>query len=59
MHTVEPSANHFCNSNVDANFQAHSLLLFPSKTIHTDGIRAGVMVSTTYISNNFNYLTSP
>ncbi|KAI0046589.1 fatty acid synthase [Auriscalpium vulgare] len=33
------------NDNVDANFQKHSYLMFPSKTIHTDGIRAGVMSS--------------
>jgi fatty acid synthase subunit alpha, fungi type len=31
--------------NVDALFQQHSLLMFPSKTIQTDGIAAGVMVS--------------
>lgn len=30
--------------NVDALFQEHSLLMFPSKTIQTDGITAGVMV---------------
>jgi len=30
--------------NVDALFQQHSLLMFPSKTIQTDGITAGVMV---------------
>jgi fatty acid synthase subunit alpha, fungi type len=30
--------------NVDALFQQHSLLIFPSKTIQTDGITAGVMV---------------
>jgi len=30
--------------NVDAVFQQHSLLMFPSKTIQTDGITAGVMV---------------
>ncbi|TFY76669.1 hypothetical protein EWM64_g7343 [Hericium alpestre] len=33
------------NDNVDAAFQHYSYLLFPSKTIHTDGIRAGVMSS--------------
>ncbi|KAI0067274.1 fatty acid synthase [Artomyces pyxidatus] len=33
------------NDNVDANFQKYSYLMFPSKTIHTDGIRAGVMSS--------------
>lgn len=32
-------------SNVDAAFQKYTHLVFPSKTIHTDGIRAGVMVS--------------
>jgi fatty acid synthase subunit alpha len=31
--------------NVDAMFQKHTLLLFLSKTIHTDGIKAGVMSS--------------
>ncbi|OJT02257.1 Fatty acid synthase subunit alpha [Trametes pubescens] len=31
--------------NIDANFKAHTFLIFPSKTIHTDGIRAGVMSS--------------
>jgi len=30
--------------NVDALFQQHSLLMFPSKSIQTDGISAGVMV---------------
>ena len=30
--------------NVDALFQQHSLLMFPSKTLQTDGITAGVMV---------------
>ncbi|KAF9267936.1 fatty acid synthase [Marasmius fiardii PR-910] len=31
--------------NVDSHFQHRSFLMFPSKTIHTDGIRAGVMTS--------------
>ncbi|VDC07520.1 unnamed protein product [Peniophora sp. CBMAI 1063] len=31
--------------NIDARFQHHTNLMFPSKTIHTDGIRAGVMSS--------------
>ncbi|KAI0649410.1 fatty acid synthase [Trametes meyenii] len=31
--------------NIDANFKKYTYLLFPSKTIHTDGIRAGVMSS--------------
>ncbi|EJD06870.1 fatty acid synthase [Fomitiporia mediterranea MF3/22] len=31
--------------NVDADFRKHEYLMFPSKTIHTDGIRAGVMSS--------------
>jgi len=31
--------------NVDALFQQHPLLMFPSKTIQTDGITAGVMSS--------------
>ncbi|KAI0749711.1 fatty acid synthase [Daedaleopsis nitida] len=31
--------------NIDANFKQHTYLIFPSKTIHTDGIRAGVMSS--------------
>jgi fatty acid synthase subunit alpha len=30
--------------NIDAKFQPYTHLMFPSKTIHTDGIRAGVMV---------------
>src|SRR5450755_3745829 len=30
--------------NGDALFQQHSLLMFPSKSIQTDGISAGVMV---------------
>ncbi|CAL1716945.1 unnamed protein product [Somion occarium] len=31
--------------NVDAAFKQYSHLMFPSKTIHTDGIRAGIMSS--------------
>ncbi|KAL0065236.1 fatty acid synthase alpha subunit Lsd1 [Marasmius tenuissimus] len=31
--------------NVDSHFQHRTFLMFPSKTIHTDGIRAGVMTS--------------
>ncbi|KAI0685962.1 fatty acid synthase [Cytidiella melzeri] len=31
--------------NVDANFKKHTYLMFPSKAIHTDGIRAGLMSS--------------
>ncbi|KAH9945014.1 fatty acid synthase [Epithele typhae] len=31
--------------NIDALFKKHTYLIFPSKTIHTDGIRAGVMSS--------------
>ncbi|KAI0635636.1 fatty acid synthase [Trametes polyzona] len=31
--------------NIDANFKQHTFLIFPSKTIHTDGIRAGIMSS--------------
>ncbi|KAE9399788.1 fatty acid synthase [Gymnopus androsaceus JB14] len=31
--------------NVDDHFQHRSFLMFPSKTIHTDGIRAGIMSS--------------
>lgn len=34
----------FSLSNVDANFRKYSYLMFPSKAVHTDGIRAGVMV---------------
>ena len=34
------------NDNVDAKFQQYSYLMFPSKTIHTNGIRAGIMVRT-------------
>jgi len=33
------------NDNVDAEFRKHTYLVFPSKSIHTDGIRAGVMSS--------------
>lgn len=32
------------SSNVDDHFQKRSYLMFPSKTIRTDGIRAGIMV---------------
>lgn len=32
------------NDNVDPKFQKYTYLMFPSKSIHTDGIRAGVMV---------------
>lgn len=38
--------SHF--SNIDAMFQKHSYLMFPSKPIHTDGVRAGVMVSVVF-----------
>lgn len=31
--------------NVDVRLQAHKHLVFPSKTIHTDGIKAGLMTS--------------
>ncbi|KAI0787467.1 fatty acid synthase [Fomes fomentarius] len=31
--------------NIDANFKQYTYLIFPSKTIHTNGIRAGVMSS--------------
>ncbi|KAL5526485.1 FAS2 [Sanghuangporus sanghuang] len=31
--------------NVDSEFRKHEHLMFPSKTIHTDGIRSGVMSS--------------
>ncbi|GBE87869.1 fatty acid synthase [Sparassis crispa] len=31
--------------NVDADFKQYTYLMFPSKTIHTDGIRAGLMSS--------------
>jgi len=31
--------------NIDDHFQHRSHLMFPSKTIHTDGIRAGIMSS--------------
>ncbi|EGN98830.1 hypothetical protein SERLA73DRAFT_168429 [Serpula lacrymans var. lacrymans S7.3] len=33
------------SDNIDARFEAHHLLMFPSKSIFTDGIRAGVMSS--------------
>jgi hypothetical protein len=36
--------NSLFHSNVDSHFQNRRLLMFPSKSIHTDGIRAGVMV---------------
>src|SRR5712691_416516 len=48
-----------CNAdNVDALFQEHSLLMFPSKSIQTDGITAGVMVCPSsyrlaYVTNIF------
>jgi fatty acid synthase subunit alpha, fungi type len=32
-------------SNIDTLFQQHKLLLLPSRSIYTDGIRAGVMSS--------------
>lgn len=32
------------SDNVDPRFEAHHNLMFPSRSIHTDGIRAGVMV---------------
>ncbi|KAG6841436.1 hypothetical protein C0991_011106 [Blastosporella zonata] len=32
-------------SNIDSHFQDRTFLMFPSKSIHTDGIRAGVMSS--------------
>jgi fatty acid synthase subunit alpha, fungi type len=35
----------FFLSNVDSHFQHRSFLMFPSKSIHTDGIRAGIMSS--------------
>ncbi|RDX43188.1 thiolase-like protein [Lentinus brumalis] len=31
--------------NIDALFKAHTYLIFPSQTIYTDGIRAGIMSS--------------
>jgi fatty acid synthase subunit alpha, fungi type len=36
--------------NIDAHFQHYTSLMFPSKTINTDGIRVGVMVSLRYWS---------
>jgi fatty acid synthase subunit alpha len=42
-------------SNIDAMFQKHHYLMFPSKSIHTDGIRAGVMVGT-FISGRYIWL---
>ncbi|EIW84299.1 fatty acid synthase [Coniophora puteana RWD-64-598 SS2] len=33
------------SDNIDARFEAHHMLMFPSKSIHTDGVRAGVMSS--------------
>ncbi|KAF8632253.1 hypothetical protein AX15_002000 [Amanita polypyramis BW_CC] len=33
------------NDNVDSHFQDRHFLMFPSRSIHTDGIRAGVMSS--------------
>jgi fatty acid synthase subunit alpha, fungi type len=35
----------FAISNIDSHFQDRTYLLFPSKPIHTDGLRAGVMSS--------------
>lgn len=34
----------FFQSNIDSHFQDRQFLMFPSKSIHTDGVRAGVMV---------------
>ncbi|KZT01368.1 fatty acid synthase [Laetiporus sulphureus 93-53] len=31
--------------NIDSHFKDYTYLMFPSKTVHTDGIRAGVMSS--------------
>lgn len=36
-------------SNVDTLFQQHTYLMFPSKAIHTDGIRAGMMVKHSHV----------
>jgi hypothetical protein len=44
------------SSNVDALFKKHTYLMFPSKTIHTDGIRAGIMVCTRFFME-INILT--
>ena len=33
------------SDNIDAEFRKHTYLMFPSKSIYTDGIRAGVMSS--------------
>ncbi|KAF8896473.1 fatty acid synthetase alpha subunit [Infundibulicybe gibba] len=33
------------SDNIDSHFQDRRMLMFPSKSIHTDGIRAGVMSS--------------
>ncbi|KAG6910835.1 hypothetical protein DXG01_007150 [Tephrocybe rancida] len=33
------------SDNIDSHFQDRTFLMFPSKSIHTDGIRAGVMSS--------------
>ncbi|KAG5646963.1 hypothetical protein DXG03_001686 [Asterophora parasitica] len=33
------------SDNIDSHFQDRTYLMFPSKSIHTDGIRAGVMSS--------------
>ncbi|KAJ7749517.1 hypothetical protein DFH07DRAFT_553456 [Mycena maculata] len=32
------------SDNIDSHFKDRRFLIFPSKSIHTDGIRAGVMV---------------
>jgi hypothetical protein len=42
-------------SNVDAMFQKHRYLMFSSKSIHPDGIRARVMVRT-FISGRYIWL---
>jgi hypothetical protein len=45
MFILTSLANDYPPSNIDARFEAHHYLMFPSRSIHTDGIRAGVMVS--------------
>ena len=44
-------------SNVDSHFQDRRFLMFPSKSIYTDGIRAGVMVCILLLLKYPNQLT--
>jgi hypothetical protein len=39
-------------------FQKHRYLMFPSKSIHTDGIRAGVMVGASDVGGHVQLIIS-